>query len=260
MPERDIELLILAAKAAGEIALKHWKNDPQTWEKADGEGPVTEADLEVDAMLKDQLLTARHDYGWLSEESEDPGDRSKKSRVFVVDPIDGTRSFMAGERTWAHALAVVEDGRPIAGVVHLPARDKTYWATPQGAYLNGKPIRVGHREQANGADILAPRNVMDARNWSAAVPAFTRHFRPSLAYRMALVAEGRFDGMITFRDAWEWDIAAGAVIAEAAGAVVSNRYGAPLRFNSATAKLDGVLMGNRALHADLSARLHRGQG
>ena len=255
MPASDLDLLIRAAEAAGDIALKYWNKQHQTWDKGDGEGPVTEADLEVDEMLQGTLLGARSDYGWLSEESDDLTDRMSKSSVFVVDPIDGTRSFIAGDRTWAHAFAVVDDGVPTAGVVYLPAREEMYTATADGAFLNGKPIWATETHNLDNAEILAPRNVLDADNWKGDPPGFSRHFRPSLAYRMALVAEGRFDAMITFRDAWEWDIAAGAIIAEAAGAISSDRQSEKLRFNSEGRKLKGVLIGNPAIHSALAARL-----
>ncbi len=255
MPERDLELLIKAAETAGQIALKYWQSDHKSWDKGNDEGPATEADLEVDAYLKDTLLDARPDHGWLSEETSDTPDRLSRNRVFVIDPIDGTRNFAAGKATWAHSLAIVEDGQPTAAVVYLPAREKLYTATAGGAFLNGTPISPAIREDLSGADVLAPRNVTNEDNWRAGAPELARHFRPSLAYRMALVAEGRFDAMITLRDAWEWDIAAGALIGGAAGAMVSDRQGKPLCFNSQSRKLNGVLIANPALHRDIDKRL-----
>ena len=120
MPEADLDLLIAAAQEAGQLALGYWRNRPREWDKGDGAGPVTEADLAVDARLRARLTAARPDHGWLSEESPDDGSRLGRRRLFVVDPIDGTRAFIAGETGWALALAVVEDGRVTAGVVHLP--------------------------------------------------------------------------------------------------------------------------------------------
>ena len=250
MPGHDLVLLTEAAEAAGQEALRYWRKDPKVWEKGDGAGPVTEADLAVDALLADRLQGARPDYGWLSEETEDGPDRLSKSRVFILDPIDGTRSFIAGERTWAISVAVVEDGVPVAGVIYLPARDVIFAATAEAATRNGARIGVRDPVEASSIDILAPRAAMDALGWTDGREA-KRHFRPSLAYRMALVAEGRFDAMITLRDAWEWDIAAGSVIARAAGAAVSDRAGQALRFNSRNAKTDGVLVADQRSHGRL---------
>ncbi|WP_424972313.1 inositol monophosphatase family protein [Dinoroseobacter sp. S76] len=256
MPARDLDLLIDAAKAAGDIAERFWGQSPETWEKPDGAGPVTEADLAVDRMLHAELLAARPDYGWLSEETTDTPDRLERERVFIVDPIDGTRSYMAGHRTFAHALSVVENGRVTAGVVYLPLRDKLYAAAAgQGATLNGAPLTISPRHEIAGAAMLAAKPTFDPRHWGGRSPGFERHFRSSLAYRLALIGEGRFDAMMTLRKSWEWDIAAGNLIVEEAGGQSSDRTGAPLRFNSAEAQTDGVVTANPVLHAALMDRL-----
>jgi myo-inositol-1(or 4)-monophosphatase len=256
LPAPDLALLVDAARAAGEIAERHWGQDPRTWDKPGGAGPVTEADLEVDRMLHAELLAARPDYGWLSEETADTPDRLARDRVFVVDPIDGTRSFMAGQRTFAHALAVVENGVPVAGVVYLPLRDKLYTAAlGAGAFLNGTRVRVSRRTEVAGATVLAARPNFEPHHWGGATPDLERHFRSSLAYRLALAGEGRFDAMMTLRNSWEWDIAAGCLIVTEAGGRVTDRHGAALRFNNPSAQTLGVLAANPELHAGLSARL-----
>ncbi len=256
MPAHDLPLLIDAAKAASKIALRYWRSDQRVVDKPDGAGPVSEGDLAVDAALKEQLMRARSGYGWLSEETEDTPERLSQDRVFIVDPIDGTRSYVDGQETWAHSLAVVENGQPTAAVVYLPARDKLYAAAlGQGATLNGEAISCGTRRLADGATILVPKGNLDPQHWRGSVPAFDRHFRPSLAYRLCLIADGRFDVMLTLRDAWEWDIAGGALIAAEAGAQITDRLGAPLLFNSKRAKTSGVLTTNAALHAEVLDRL-----
>jgi len=156
-PDRagDLALLVDAAEAAGEIALKHFGGDVETWEKP-GEGPVTAADLEIDRMLHAELGGARPDYGWLSEESERGSDRGRCERIFIVDPIDGTRAFMAGEKGWGPAIAIAERGRVVAAAMHLPARGETFAAAlGQGATLNGTPIRAASRPALAGAAVLA---------------------------------------------------------------------------------------------------------
>jgi len=256
LPARDLALLTEAAREAGRIALRYWRKSPQVWDKGGEHGPVTEADLAVNDMLKARLLAARPDYGWLSEETPDSADRLAVDTVFIVDPIDGTRAFVAGEETWAHSLAVAHQGRVTAGVVYLPGLDRIYTVSETAPPLkDGQPIAVSGREALTGANILMTKANMVPENWPGGVPEIERSFRASLAYRMCLAAEGRFDGMLTLRDSWEWDIAAGSLIAERAGAVVTDRRGKALRFNTPGAMAEGVLALPTRLHAEAMARL-----
>jgi myo-inositol-1(or 4)-monophosphatase len=255
LPEADLALLKNAAREAGDIALSYWRRDPKVWEKG-VDGPVSEADFAVDNYLRETLQAARPEYGWLSEETEDDEARLSRECVFVCDPIDGTRAFISGKETWAHAIAVVRHGAPVAGVVYLPARDRLYAAAEGGgATLNGARIGVSGREAVAGASVLSNRAAFEARHWRGPVPEVERHFRPSLAYRMALVAEGRFDAMLTLRRSWEWDIAAGALIAAEAGARVTDRTGGPLAFNSPGRHTDGVVAANPALAGSILGAL-----
>jgi myo-inositol-1(or 4)-monophosphatase len=249
----DLSLLIEAAKGAGVIARRHFRAGGRVWDKGGGQGPVTEADLAVDAFLRDRLTAARPGWGWLSEESTalaDPA-RLAAETVFVIDPIDGTRAFAAGKTSFAHALAIVHAGSPVAAVVHLPLRDLTYVATlGGGARLNGRPIAPTAHAAPDGARVLTARATLDPSAWrGGAVPAVERHFRPSLAWRLALVAEGAFDAALSLRPTWDWDIAAASLIATEAGAAVTDRAGLRLRFNTAAAQNDGILAAPRALHA-----------
>ena len=125
----DLTLLKEAAREAGEIAKSHFKHGPQIWEKANNAGPVTQADLDVDHMLRNKLLAARPTYGWLSEETEDNNDRLSTDIVFIVDPIDGTRAFIEGTPHWAHSLAIVKNGRVQCAAVFLPMLDLMFTAT-----------------------------------------------------------------------------------------------------------------------------------
>jgi myo-inositol-1(or 4)-monophosphatase len=255
----DLALLIEAAQGAGEIARRHFKNRPKVWDKGDGQGPVTEADLAVNDHLYAVLTGARPDYGWLSEESDSLADphRQGAEATFVIDPIDGTRAFIDGQPSFAHALAVVRDGQAVAGVVHLPMLNLTYGATlGGGATLNGEAIHASQRTEADGATVLAARPALDPNQWPGGMPALDRHFRPSLAWRLALVAEGRFDTMLTIRDAWDWDIAGASLIATEAGATVTDRAGQPLRFNGPAMRCPGVVAGPAAIHARLIAGLN----
>jgi myo-inositol-1(or 4)-monophosphatase len=253
LPERDLALIASAAREAGAIAMRHWKADPQVWEKP-GLGPVTEADLAVNAMLADQLRKARPGYGWLSEETPDDAARLDCERVFIIDPIDGTRAFIAGEKHFAVSIAVAENGQIIAGAIYLPALDRLYQADVDGpALCNDQPISCAKRDRLSGANLLMSKSFLAPDHWRQPPPDLKRSFRSSIAYRLCLVAEGAFDGMISTRDAWEWDIAAGALIAERAGASVTDRLGGPLRFNAAGAKTAGILVAPPGVHREILA-------
>lgn len=252
----DLSLIVAAAEAAGGIAARHFGTPVARSEKPDGQGPVSEADLEIDAMLRARLQGARPGYGWLSEESPDGPDRLAAGRVFVADPLDGTRAFLAGDRGFAHAIAVVEGGIALCGVVHLPLLGLTYAARRGGgATRNGAPVRASARTEPEGARALTGAQQLRPELWPGGPPAVERHFRPSLAARLCLVADGSFDALITFRDVWEWDAAAGGLVAEEAGATVTTPAGEALRFNRAPPLLPGLLVAPPALHAALRARL-----
>ena len=246
----DLDLLVHAARASGELALAHWRHEPRVWDKGRGLGPVSEADLEVDRFLRDRLTAARPSYGWLSEEATDDRSRLECDRVFIVDPIDGTRVFLEGQTAWAVSLAVAHRGQIETAAVIMPASNKLYTATRNGgARLNGEPLAASVRTELPRAQVLAPRVALSPEMWhDCAVPPVKRSFRASLAYRLCLVAEGRFDAMMTFRDCWEWDIAAGALIAHEASATVSDRTGAALRFNTPDAMTFGAVAAAPALH------------
>lgn len=254
----DRALLIAAAEAGGQVALEHFRRPVRSWDKSGGQGPVSDADLAVNKAVAEHLRGARPDYGWLSEEDPDDRTRLDAERVFVVDPIDGTRAFLAHEPGFAVALAVVERGVPVAGAVCLPARGETY-----SAHLGGgaslaregevQTIAVSVREKPDGARVLANRSQLGAEHWPGGVPRLERSHRPSLAWRLCLVAAGRYDATLTFRPAWEWDIAAGALIAAEAGGRVTDGDARPLAFNTESARAPGLLVAPRALHARLTA-------
>lgn len=240
--------------------MAHWRRDPEVTLKPDG-SPVSAADLEVNALLRRVLTAARPDDGWLSEESPDDPARMRAPRCLIVDPIDGTRAFLAGGRDWSIALAVVQGGAPVAAVVHLPARGTTYAAAAgQGARRDGAPMRTAPRAAASGATVLASRSAFDAGNWTNGTSGLTRHFRSSMAYRMALVSEGRFDAMLTLHPSWDWDIAAGALLVAEAGGTATDRTGAPLSFNTRGRRSNGVIAANPALAGAIRDRLARAPG
>lgn len=256
MPGRDLDLLISAARDAGDIARRFWRQRPQAWEKDGGAGPVSEADLAVNAHLERILRDARPDYGWLSEESEADLSRLDARHCFIIDPIDGTRAFIDGQEGFSHSLAIATGDRITAAVVYLPIPDLLYCAEADGpATLNGKPIAPSDAG-LDHARILTYRAVCEPVNWrDGHVPDFRREFRPSLAWRLCLAGEGRFDAALSLRMAWEWDIAAGALIAERAGAQVTDRRGARMRFNSPRAMVDGLVVAGPRLHEQIISAL-----
>jgi myo-inositol-1(or 4)-monophosphatase len=256
LPETDLTLLTLAARKAGTIATGYFGQAPAVTDKPHGAGPVTEADLAVDRMLADYLRDKRPDYGWLSEETEDDAARLATPRQFVIDPIDGTRAFIDGGKDWSHSLAIVENGRVIAAAVYLPLHDLMFTAgAGTGAYVNDRPVRVTGAGLPQ-ARVLASKPNFAPHHWKGATtPPVQQAFRSSLAYRLCLVAQGRFDAMLTLRPSWEWDIAAGALIVAEARGVVTDPAGSALNFNNPHPQVPGVLAAGQELHAELAARL-----
>jgi myo-inositol-1(or 4)-monophosphatase len=174
----------------------------------------------------------------------------------VVDPIDGTRAFIAGETGFAHALAVVDRGVVTSAVVFLPMADRMYAASlGGGATLNGTPIRASARAEARGASIFATAAALSADQWPGGLPQLDRHFRAALQHRLCLVADGSFDAALSMRPTWEWDVAAGALIATEAGCAVTGARGETLTFNAPGARCPGVLVAPAALHSALLAGL-----
>lgn len=258
MPGRDLDILISAAHQAGDIAKRFFKANPQVWDKADGAGPVTQADLAVNDAWAASLQSARPDYGWLSEESDNNATRLGCEHVFILDPIDGTRAFIDGSKDWAHSLAVARQGVVIAAVVYLPMVDMLFTAERgRGAQLNGTAINVSPQSTPDGATILATKNNFNSQHWPGGLPhGLKRTFRSSLAYRLCLVGQGKFDGMITLRPTWEWDIAAGQLIVEQAGGTVTTQRGQSPLYNNPTPRIDGVVAAPGALHHGLIQGLY----
>jgi len=251
-PEDDRALLATAARAGGDAAMAFFRRDPRKWDKPGGAGPVTEADLAVDALLTRSLRAARPGYGWLSEETPDDAARLGREKVFIVDPIDGTRAFIAGENGWCVALAVATAGRITAAAAWFPALGALYSASlGGGATRDGRPIRHSGRCTLGGASVLAGAAQLGAEHWPGGAPPVTRSLRPSLIQRICLVADGGFDATLSFRATWEWDIAAGALIASEAGCAVTDGAGAALAFNAATPRAAGLMVAPPPLHAAL---------
>jgi myo-inositol-1(or 4)-monophosphatase len=238
--------LIAAAREAGAMALDYFRPGARTTARIDakaGGSPVTQADLAVDAFLKARLGVEFANAGWLSEETEDDPRRLACARLLIVDPIDGTRAFLAGDPRWAVSIALVVDGRPVAGVVHAPALGETYAAARGcGATLNGAPIVVSAATSLRDARIAGPRPMVDSIARAAGVFFDAQPKIPSLAYRMALVARGALDLGLAAEKSHDWDIAAVDLVLDEAGGRLVEASGAPLSYNGAETR-HGVLYG-----------------
>jgi myo-inositol-1(or 4)-monophosphatase len=251
----DLALAIEVTSAAASLALGHFHAQSQWWEKSPG-NPVGVADLEVDAYLKTALLGVRPDDGWLSEETADTADRLARRRVWVVDPIDGTRDFVRGRTGWAVSVALVEDGVVTVAALAAPARQQLFTAAlGQGAACNGLPLRMAGLLTLDGVRLPMDAANLSAPYWPSPWPGAVVEKPNSLALRMAKLASAEADAWLEGRTIAEWDVAASALILTEAGGVVSDRHGAALAFNKPAPVFHGIAAANAALHAEVLARL-----
>jgi len=210
----------------------------------------------VDKMLKDRLTAARPDFGWLSEETRDHPARLEKRDVWIVDPIDGTRAFVKGKAEWVISIAAVHDGEPVAAVVFNPVTGELFDAVASGgARLNGEAIHVTSRAKLEGCRILAYADMFARPEWPRVWPLMHVEQRNAVAYRLALTAKGEFDAVLTLNLKSEWDLAAGALIAQEAGAKVTNHQGEPLTFNHPEGHGHNIVCAGPALHKALLERV-----
>lgn len=246
------EHLLAIVREAGRIAHSRWPGAGHaldSWDKTPG-NPVSEADLEVDRFLKRELGRLLPSAAWLSEETADDKARTASGLIWLVDPIDGTRDFVAGRSGWAVSVALVSGGRPLIGMLMAPARGEEWVAVAgQGATLNDAPIRASTRTQFAGArvpTIMLPKEDSDL----VAVDQPN-----SIALRIAMVADNRADLVATLRWGFEWDIAAATLIAREAGAEVTDAFGGPLAYNKHDPRDFGLLVCSPAIHAAAVERL-----
>lgn len=254
----DLDLAIRAARAAGEVVMPAFRTDAEVRYKSP-EQPVTDADLAADRVLHQVLLDERPDYGWLSEETKDSPARLSKARLWVVDPIDGTNSFVNGRAEFAISIALVDGGRPVVGVVFNPATDEMYHAAEgAGAFLNGVPVRV------SATDETAEARTLFASRWEMGRGELDHFAHPwqvrpmgSTAYKMVKVADGTADLFVSSGPKNEWDVAGAAVIVAEAGGRVTGPTGEPFRYNQPDPAWRGVVASNGLLH-EAAVALTRG--
>lgn len=252
----DSALLSRAVDEAGAIALRHFRSDARQWYKGPGQ-IVTEADIEVDQCLHDILIKARPGDGWLSEERPDDGSRHRCRRVWIVDPIDGTRSFVEGAPEFTISIALVEDGKPILASIFNPATDEHFQATVgRGATLNDQPLTPSDHQEIANSRLLASIGEMRKRRWPERMSTARFTTIGSLAYKLALVAAGRFDGLVSLRPSNDWDLAAALLLIQEAGGWLGDASGRFLRLNGSTLRHQGlVAAGTESLYNSLVSHL-----
>ena len=224
-----------------------------------GHDPVTEADKALDVVLRKELL--REGEGWLSEESADDLVRLDKKQVWVVDPLDGTREFVAGIPEFCVSIAFVENGRAVAGGICNPATDEVFLGSLlSGVNYNGKPAQSSQLKNLKGAVILASRSETKRGEWTQFENAeFTVRPMGSVAYKLALVSAGLADATFTLTPKHEWDVAAGVALVKSAGGFVATLENTSLLCNNRSPKISGLIAGGPSLQQDLTALIRRSQ-
>ncbi|RFC65356.1 3'(2'),5'-bisphosphate nucleotidase CysQ [Fulvimarina endophytica] len=242
----ELDLLEDAAREAGRIAMSYFGRDPEVWWKAN-DSPVSEGDYAVDSYLKERLLKARADYGWVSEESVLDGTASTEheDRFFIVDPIDGTRAYLRGDATWCVSIALVSGDRPLAGAVFAPVPGEMFTVTRSGeARLNGEPCRAGAATEGHPMSVAMPdqfRSALRRLDAAGQERVSAQIGAPSLAYRLCQVAAGRLDATLVRPRAHDWDIAAGDLLLEKSDAALVDCAGEAIRYTR-SAKRHGLLV------------------
>ncbi|MBX6427103.1 MAG: 3'(2'),5'-bisphosphate nucleotidase CysQ [Variibacter sp.] len=248
--------LAACVREAGALALSKFRSPFKSWTKGVS-SPVSEVDIAVDELLRETLSRIDKSYGWLSEESADDPARAAAERVWVVDPIDGTRAFIAGLTDWAISAALVERGRPIAAALFAPAEDALYLATEgRGATLNGAPLAASDGPRIAGARVTGPKRRLDAlaRLESGIVPLPRVN---SLALRIARVGAGTVDIAFAGPESHDWDLAAADLIVQEAGALLTTFDGRIVTYNRPNPVHGALVAAGRARHETLLRLMQR---
>lgn len=249
--QSDSDLLFSAVREAGALGLSLSKQNVRKWSKPDG-STVTEADLQIDALLKARLHDTRSDYGWLSEESVDTPDRLSCKRLWIVDPIDGTNSFVNRTDGWCIGAALVENGHPILAALYQPQADLFYAAAlGHGAYCNQVLIAPRDGENIVGATLLGTGSALKVLH---GVEAAVSSNIP-LLLRLAHVACGKADIALSLGLRNDWDLAAGDLLVSEAGGVISQADGNKMIYNFPIPKQNGLLAAGAKRHRAALAQM-----
>ena len=248
-PEDDLQLAVAAAREAGVEVMKWFRTELEVTHKSPDQ-PVTRADLASDAILKRRLLEQRPEYGWLSEETADTVDRLAREYVWFVDPIDGTRSFIAGRREFTISIGLAHKGVPVLGVVFNPSTDELFTALAgAGAFGGDRRLQVaGGRPRSV---LVASRSEIKVGHFEPFVAEFDVRGLGSTAYKLCKVAEGEVDVFVSRSAKGEWDLCGGDLIVREAGGLISDLSGERLRFNQPVPHITGVVAARAEVHADI---------
>ena len=249
-PSALCPILIDAVREAGALALDMFGRELKTWTKH-GTSPVCEADIAVDRVLRERLAAAAPEYGWRSEESGDDPARLAARRVWIVDPIDGTRAYVRGIPDWSIAVALVEEGRPVLGAIFAPAEAALFVAIAgAGASLNGTVIQASEGSKLEGARVAGPRHRLE--QLAAVIPGIVTVPKiHSLALRLARVAQGALDIAFAARSSNDWDLAAADLLVHEAGGALTDIEGRVLTYNRADPGHEALVAAGRSRHRAL---------
>jgi myo-inositol-1(or 4)-monophosphatase len=245
----ELKLACSAAFEAGLAIMRSFGTRPNVRYKSPDQ-PVTEADVEADLILHKRLQGARPHYGWLSEESADSPDRLLCEHVWIVDPIDGTRSFLGGRPEFAISIALAQNGAPVVGVVANPATGEFFWAVAGGGAFDGQGNRlhVSNTPAPQGATLMASRGELAADEFIDFGHEWRITPMGSTAYKLAHIATGHGDVFLSRGPKSEWDVCAGDLIVREAGGRVSDLHGRSIPYNQPDPHMLGVLGTNGLLH------------
>ena len=235
-----------AALDAGGIIMSYYKADYEIKEKG-YHNPVTTADHEADSRLKEILIGAYPNYGWLSEETVDSPARLQMERVWVVDPLDGTKEFIEGIPNFVVSVALVENGEPIVGILYNPVTEELFTASKgSGAFLNGESIHCSTKENVSDMVILNSRSETRRGLWNPFDGTFGElRAIGSVAYKLGLTGAGKADIFASLRPKNEWDICAGNCIINEAGGKLIDLHGNPRLYNQESTLIEpGLIAGN----------------
>ena len=240
-----------AVRDAGGLALSMFGKPIRQWTKGPSSSPVSEADIAVDALLHERLAGGGNAFAWLSEETADDAARLSARYVWVVDPIDGTRAYLAGQPDWAISAALVENGRPIAACLYAPALDEFFAALADaGSTLNGNAIAATPGADLHGIRVAGPQKFLE--RLSAILPPFTKLPRGhSLALRFARVAQGLCDAAFAGGNSHDWDLAAADLLVHQAGGVLTPLVGGTIAYNRPVPRHGMLIAAGRDRHAAL---------
>jgi myo-inositol-1(or 4)-monophosphatase len=248
--DRDATLLKDTVRAAGELALSLFRTELKNWTKG-ASSPVSEADIAVNDLIESRLRGATSEYGWLSEESVDDESRLRKNLIWIVDPIDGTRGYLAGREDWCVSVALVEDAKPLLAAVFAPVSNEFFFAARgQGASCNGKALQATSGAEFDFSRMAGPKPLVERLSPSSS----DIHLHPrigSLALRLCRVADGRLDAAFAGGQSRDWDLAAADLIVHEANGSMTALSGDAILYNRRTVTHEVLVAAGRERHTGI---------